>query len=137
MSADDAEAINKQIKNVYNTTANIATLMENQTSIIKNSIRQFDKLFKTHIDDIKNLTLIVRKGSSQININSFNANLMESIAEIEICLDDLLEITDLVFEAIYSGKTGVVSPQLVTPKNFIKSLETIKKNYISQNYHFH
>ena len=52
---------------------------------------------------------------------------MESIAEIEICLGDLLEITDLVFEAINSGKTGIVSPQLVTPKNFIKSLETIQQ----------
>ena len=69
----------------------------------------------------------MRKGSSQININSFNANLMESIAEVEICLDDLLEITVLVFEAINSGKTGVVSPQLVTSKNYIKILETIQK----------
>ena len=69
MSADDAEAINKQINDVYNTTANISTLMKNQTSIMKNSIQQLDKLFKSHIDDIKNLTLIVRKGSSQININ--------------------------------------------------------------------
>ena len=52
---------------------------------------------------------------------------MESIAEIEICLDDLLEIPELVFEVINSGKTGVVSPQLVKPRNVIKSVETIQK----------
>ncbi|XP_043479933.1 uncharacterized protein LOC122509757 [Leptopilina heterotoma] len=125
LTEDDANVINNEITNVYNNTAGIAKLLKNQTSIIKTDIRIFEKLSVTQHKEITNLVSLVKNNTSATNVNTFNSNLMESIAGTEIALDDLVEMTTVILEAINSGKTGIVSHQLVSPQNFLSSLQVI------------
>ena len=126
MSADDADTINKQIDEVYNTTGNIARLMTNQTTIIRSSLRQFENMTAIQNANLKILKEIVQNGNSIMSQNAFNSNLMESISDLELCFDDLLEKVNLVYESINDGKLGIVSPSLVSPRDFIRSLEVIR-----------
>lgn len=66
--------------------------------------------------------------NERINTNSFNLKLMQFFADIVIELDQLISSIDVIYEGINSGETGIVSPALVSPDNFIKGLLEVKKN---------
>ena len=128
MSTGDAEKINEQINDVYNNTANIAKLMKNQTYVIKSTVSQIKNVLSDRMNEIHALESIVKNGTSQINTNSFNSNLMENIVKTEVEVDELNEIINIVVEGINDGKSGIVSPLLVSPENLINALIAIKKN---------
>lgn len=129
MSASDAEHINNDIDEVYTKNSKVAQLISNQTSLIRTTLVKLQNFASTQKQDIVTLENIVRNGSSQVNINTFNAKLLDSLFETEIHLDSLSETLFDLEQALSSGKTGVVSPRLVTPENFMQSLSVIKNNF--------
>ena len=61
-----------------------------------------------------------------MNNLKLNDLILDTILETQIPVETLKNSISQIEDAIQSGKTGLISPQLVTPNNFINALLAIK-----------
>ncbi|XP_008214434.1 uncharacterized protein LOC103317657 [Nasonia vitripennis] len=130
MSADDAERIDKQIDDVYNHMGHIATLLNDQTAIIKSTLRKFINITENYKQNMK----IIKDGIiTVLNEHSFNDNMLKCILNLNIHIDNLLGNVNLIYDSIVDGKLGVVSPRLISPTKFMDALRTIHSKWFHQD----
>lgn len=130
MSADDAERINAQIDDVYNNTGHIAVLLNNQTAIMKNTLRKFINITNDYEKNMKIIKDGILTGQFE---DTFNENMLKCIIHLDIHIIDLLENVNLIYDSIVDGKLGVVSPRLISPTQFIHGLRTIHTKLFYQD----
>ena len=129
MDADDAQLISDSFDNMYNDSLTTVKLVKKQTTIIKNLISQLDTYndeYSKTFEYFKNYTSEI---NSMIHINNFNSLMLENILSIKMNVDRLEHTVNAIELSIQADKSNIISPTLVTPKNFIKSLQEIDSEY--------
>lgn len=128
MTAADAENINRDIDEVYNKTKGIATLIKNQTSLLQTSVTQIEKINKKteqDLNEMQRFTGALTDVTNQLKINNI---ILNSLFDMEIHVEETNEAIHMIESAISEAKTGILSPKLVTPEDFMKSLSLIQTN---------
>ena len=128
MSANDTNEISNEIDNIYKRISQTVVLLRNQTSLVRNAMVKLEHYSNKQTRDIRTLESIVKNGSSVMNNLKFNNLILETILETQLHVETLENSVSHIEDAIQSGKTGLISPQLVTPNNFINALLEIKNN---------
>ena len=120
MDANDAKLIAKNIDDIYNHSSNAVILIKKQTTLVQNLISQLET-YKSMNN--KNIAQIKNFSNQSV---SFNNLMLENIFNTKNNLDVLQLHTLAIENSIQVDSTKLISPLIITPKNFIKSLETMK-----------
>lgn len=127
LSSTDAEYYNTEIDKLHGDIGTVATLVKNQTQIIKTQIlANLDniKSFNDKLSSIDDNTVIL------YNLTARNRREIE-IEELAIELTNLIseysEDTNNLMNAIADGKHGMIHPQLVSPDILF---ETLRKTHL-------
>ena len=143
MDDDDAEIIAKSFDKLYDDSGKTLKLVKNQTALVKNivsQLEQYEAHFRNSIEELNNVSLNLNQ---LININRFNNILLENILVTKINMDRLEAVVVAIENSIQADKSNLISPTLITPRNFIDALELINDStrgkslfpVIYNNYH--
>lgn len=123
LSDSDAEYYNSEIDKLHNDVQTVATLVKNQTQIIKTQIL-------TNLDDMKsfNARLATINCNNELLANrtlqnELDLELEELIIELTSFVNEYGEDINNLMNAIADGRHGIVHPQLVPPNALFKKLE--------------
>lgn len=130
MSADDAEKINNDIDEVYSKSKGITILIKNQTSLLQSTIQNLETIKDQQNTDLIKLEEIARQAVSATNALEFNNQVLNSLLELELHLEGTTEILEDLEDAVSEAKSGKISPRIIPPENFIKSLGAIQENLL-------
>lgn len=131
MDADDAEKIDADIDKIYAKNLETITLLKNQTTITKSLITELETYRNNQLIDLENFENSIKSTINLTNSLSFNLQILNLLNELESYSMDLDDITQEIESSIADARQGRISPQLITPANFIESLKLIKQNLAS------
>ncbi|XP_033225946.1 uncharacterized protein LOC117178632 [Belonocnema kinseyi] len=112
MSASEAEQINTDIDEVYNKTKGIATLIKNQTSLLQSAVSQIQEIHYKTSKDLEQIQQFTGSMADSFNILKANMNILNSLFNMEINLEQLTDMLQLIVTAIAESRNGILSPEL-------------------------
>lgn len=125
LSNSDAEYYNNEIDKLYNHTNNLASIVQNQTRIIKHTINDFTRhlnSFNKNIGALEKWSLKVNENLSQFHADE---QMLEIIQEFTLAIDEYDHTLRDIINALYASKSGVISPSLMSPDVLMDSLREL------------
>ena len=129
MDNDDAEHIAFTLDNVYNHSSNAILLIKKQTTTVQNLLKTLsndEKNYKDNLNKLRNIT-------ATLQVQQHNELLLQEAFRLNLNFFALNNLLTAIENSIQADRTGLISPLLITPKNFIDSLEKINNDSNKNN----
>ena len=125
MDSDDADHIAFALDNVYNHSSNSIILIKKQTSLVQNLIKTLAIDEKNYKDNM----LKLRRITAALQAQQQNELLLQEAFRLNLNFFALNDLLTAIEDSIQADKTGLISPLLITPKNFVDSLQKINDHH--------
>ncbi|XP_034194687.2 uncharacterized protein LOC117610941 [Osmia lignaria lignaria] len=126
LDEDDLKLINQNMDKLFEQQNVMSNAILNQTHIIKTLLKEAnsDTMFKLHRENF----VLYHSAIDKINNNSRNIYMNSQLIAISVLITEIENDVRNFMDAMTLGRSGIVNPSIVKPKEFVQRLEALQRS---------